>query len=75
MNTLIEKFTSTLSGIAMFVFGVLLAALGFAAVGTLALFALAALGVAFLAAPFVALSQSTSDSSDTEQQPQAATAA
>ncbi len=71
MKTLFEKFTSTLSGIAMFAFGVVLAAMGFAALGTLALFALAAMGFALLAMPFVALSQTGNDDPDPQDAAQA----
>ena len=64
MKNLINKATSTLSGIVLFAFGCVMAGLGLATVGVLALFALAAVGLSLLAAPFVSQTQPAAEETD-----------
>ena len=54
MTTLLDKAASTLSGVALFCIGALMAGIGLSVVALLAMFGLAAAGLALLAAPFVA---------------------
>lgn len=64
MKSLINKATSTLSGIVLFAFGCVMAGLGLAAISMLALFALATMGIAVLAAPFLAMTQTDASVTD-----------
>ena len=61
MNDLVNKFTSALSGIALFSIGCAMALLGFVLVGILALFAFVSVGLAILASPFVAMARAPED--------------
>lgn len=69
MTNFLNKITATVSGIALFAIGVVVAGLGFAAMGVLALFALTALGLGILAAPLVNIGpvdEADTDSRDAE---------
>jgi hypothetical protein len=67
MKTLINKATSTVSGVVLFAIGCVMAGIGLAAMSFLALFALSAVGLALLASPLIAIAQTgATDADDAE---------
>ena len=54
MKSLMNKATTAISGLVMFLVACAMAGLGFALIGMLAFFAIVAVGLALVASPFVA---------------------